>query len=110
MKSDTTKAAAPKEHFSRSWLPIRPLRLWWALHRPETAMVSKAVPRPSYNPTKKRPAGDRAPIRFQLLEAAFGPSLDLEIIAQGEADEKHEDDRKGILPEHQPVVAFRGNG
>ncbi len=34
---------------------------------------------------KGRPACDRTPIRFQLFDtaAAFGPSLDLEIVAQG---------------------------
>jgi|SRR5580704_5527126 hypothetical protein len=34
---------------------------------------------------KRRPACDRAALRFQLFDtaAAFGPSLDLEIIAQG---------------------------
>jgi protein ImuA len=69
---------------------------------PEMAMVSKAVPRPSYNPAKKRPACDRAPLRFQLFHtaAAFGQSLDLEIIAQGEANEKHEDDRNEVLRDH----------
>ena len=34
-------------------------------------------------------------------------SLDLEIIAQGEADEKRDDDRKEGLPDHKPLIAFR---
>jgi hypothetical protein len=46
-------------------------------------------------------------LRIQFFIYRGGdPSLDFEIIAQGEADEKHEDDRKGILPEHQPVIAL----
>ena len=39
-----------------------------------------------------------------------GPSLDLEIIAQGEADEKDKDDRKDVLRDHQQLKTFRRNG
>jgi hypothetical protein len=37
-------------------------------------------------------------------------SLDPEIIAQREADEKHTGDRKEVLPHHQQLIAFRRNG
>jgi len=36
--------------------------------------------------------------------------LDLEIIAQGEADEKHANDRKEVLEDHQELKACRRNG
>jgi hypothetical protein len=39
----------------------------------------------------------------------FGPSLNLEIIAQGEADERDEDDRNEVLSQHQLLIAFRRN-
>jgi hypothetical protein len=37
-------------------------------------------------------------------------SPDLEIIAQREADEKDEDDRNEVLPEHPALISFRWNG
>jgi hypothetical protein len=37
----------------------------------------------------------------------FSPSLNLEIIAQRKANEKHEDDRNEVLPHHQQLIAFR---
>jgi hypothetical protein len=37
------------------------------------------------------------------------PSLDPEIIAQGETDEKDEDDRNEVLSQHQPLIGFRRN-
>jgi hypothetical protein len=43
----------------------------------------------------------------QSVETA---SLDLEIIAQGETDEKHADDRKEVLEDHQQLKACRRNG
>jgi len=40
----------------------------------------------------------------------LGPSLDLEIIAQRNADEKDAGDREEILRDHQELKAFWGNG
>jgi hypothetical protein len=37
-------------------------------------------------------------------------SLDLEIIAQREADEEDEDDRNKVLADHQELKPFRRNG
>jgi hypothetical protein len=39
-----------------------------------------------------------------------GPSLDLEIIAEGEAEEKNEGNRNDVLSDHPELQAFRWNG
>jgi hypothetical protein len=54
-----------------------------------------------------KPAEARRSRRGSL--ASPGPSLDFEIIAQGEADKKHEDNRNDVLEDHQKLKAFGRN-